>query len=100
VTTLARSAELPEIPSLAESVPGYEASAWYGIGGPRNTPAEIVDLLNHAINSALADGRNQARLAELGGTALPGSPGDFSRLIAEETEKWGKVIRFAGIKPE
>jgi transposase len=80
--------------------PGYEASAVYGVGAPRNTPAEIVDKLNKEINAGLADTRMQARLADLGGTALRGSPADFAKLIADETEKWAKVIKFAGIEPE
>ena len=84
----------------ANFVPGYEASAWYGIGAPKNTPAEIVDKLNKEINAGLADPKMKARLADLGGTALPGSPADFGKLIAEETEKWAKVVKFAGIKVE
>ena len=83
-----------------EFVPGYEASAWFGVGAPRNTPAEIVDKLNKEINAGLADPKIKARLADLGGTALAGSPADFGKLIAEETEKWGKVIRAANIKAE
>ena len=81
-------------------MPGYEASAWFGIGAPKNTPAEIIDRLNREINAALADPKIKARLADLGGTALPGSPADFGKLIADETEKWAKVIRAANIKPE
>ena len=81
-------------------MPGYEASAWFGVGAPRNTPAEIVDKLNKEINAALADPKMKARLADLGGTVLAGSPADFGKLIADETEKWGKVIRAANIKPE
>jgi tripartite-type tricarboxylate transporter receptor subunit TctC len=91
---------LPELPVLGDFVPGYDASGWFGVGAPKNTPAEIVDKLNKEINAALADPTIKARLADLGGTVLAGSPGDFGRLIAEETEKWAKVIRFAGIKPE
>jgi tripartite-type tricarboxylate transporter receptor subunit TctC len=91
---------LPDIPTVAEFVPGYEFSFWTGIGAPRNTPAAIVDKLNTEINAALADPKMKARLAELGATALPGSPADFGKLIAEETEKWAKVIKSGGIKAE
>ena len=98
-TTATRSPVLPDIPTVSEFVPGYEFSFWTGIGAPRNTPIEIVDKLNQEINAALDDANMQARLAELGSTALPGSPGDFGKLIAEETEKWGKVVKFADIKP-
>jgi tripartite-type tricarboxylate transporter receptor subunit TctC len=91
---------LPDIPTVAEFVPGYEFSFWTGIGAPKNTPAAIGDKLNTEINAALADPKIKARLAELGGTAFVGSPADFSKLIADETEKWGKVIRAANIKPE
>ena len=100
VTTAARSQLMPDVPPLADFVPGYAASAWYGVGAPKGTPAEIIDKLNQAINAALADPAMQARLIDLGGTVLPGSPADLARFIAEETEKWGKVVRFAGIKPE
>jgi tripartite-type tricarboxylate transporter receptor subunit TctC len=89
-----------DVPTVAEFVPGYEASAWYGIGAPRNTPAAIVDKLNKEINAGLVDPKLKARFADLGSTVLPGSPDDFGKLIADETEKWGKVIRAAGIKPE
>ena len=85
---------------MGEFVPGYEASAWYGVGAPRNTPAEIVDKLNREINAGLADPKIKARLADLGGTVLAGSPAEFGKLIADETEKWGKVIRAANIKAE
>jgi tripartite-type tricarboxylate transporter receptor subunit TctC len=100
VTTAQRSALLPDVPALAEFVPGYEASAWYGVGAPRSTPAGIVARLNQEINAALADPAIKARLVDLGGTILPGSPADLGRLMAAETEKWGKVVKFAGIKPE
>src|SRR5262245_66621614 len=100
VTTATRSPVLSDLPTVAEFVPGYEFSFWTGIGAPRNTPAEIVDKLNTEINAALADPKMKARLAEWGATALPGSPADFGRLIAEETEKWGKVVKFAGIKAD
>ena len=100
VTTAIRTQALPDIPTVGEFVPGYEATAWYGIGAPRATPAEIVDKLNKEVNAALADPKMRARLADLGGTPLPGSPAQFGKLIADETEKWGKVIKFAGIKPQ
>jgi tripartite-type tricarboxylate transporter receptor subunit TctC len=99
VTTATRSEALPGTPSLAEFIPGYEASALSGIAAPRNTPVDIIDKLNQAINAALADSKNKTRLAEQGGTVFSGSPADFGKLIAEETEKWGKVVKFAGIKP-
>jgi tripartite-type tricarboxylate transporter receptor subunit TctC len=100
VTTSTRSEALPDLPTVGDFVPGYEASGWYGICAPSRTPVEIIDKLNLAINAALADPKLKARLAELGGAALPGSPADFGKLIAEETEKWGKVVRAANIKPE
>ena len=98
VTTAARSDALPEVPAVAEFVPGYEASGWNGVCAPRNTPVEIIGKLNSAINAGLADPKLKARLADLGATTLPGSPGDFGKLIAEETEKWAKVIRAGNIK--
>ncbi len=91
---------LPNVPPLSDFVPGYETSLWQGIGAPRNTPAEIIDRLNREINAGLADPKIKARLVDLGGVLLAGSPADFSKLIAEDTEKWGKVIRAANIKPE
>jgi tripartite-type tricarboxylate transporter receptor subunit TctC len=100
VTTAARSEVLPDVPTVAEFVPGYEATTWYGLGAPHNTPAPIIETLNTAVNAALADPRLRDRLATLAGTLLPGSPADLAKLIADETEKWGKVIRVAGIKPE
>jgi tripartite-type tricarboxylate transporter receptor subunit TctC len=100
VTTAMRSPVLPDIPMMSEFVPGYEASFWTGIGAPKNTPSEIVDKLNTEINAALADPKMKTRLTELGVAALPGSPADFGKLIASETEKWGKVIRAANIKAE
>ena len=100
VTTAARSGVLPDTPTVGEFVPGYEASAFFGIGAPQSTPAEIVEKLNREINAALSDPKIRARLAEMGGTVLAGTPADFSKLIADETEKWGKVIRAANIKPE
>jgi tripartite-type tricarboxylate transporter receptor subunit TctC len=100
VTTATRLEVLPDIPTVGEFVPGYEASGWYGIGAVRNTPAEIVDRLNGEVNAALADPRMKARFADLGVAVLPGSPADFGKLLADETEKWAKVIRTANIKPE
>ena len=100
VTTATRSEALPDVPTVGDFVPGYEASAWFGIGAPKNTPAEIIDKLNKEINAGLADPKMKARLADLGGTVLAGSPADFGKLIADETEKWGKVIRAANIKAE
>jgi tripartite-type tricarboxylate transporter receptor subunit TctC len=90
--------ELPDVPTIGSFVSGYEASTWYGIGVPKNTPAEIVDKLNHAVNAGLADPKLKAQLADLGGTSLTGSPADFGKLIADETEKWGKVVRTAHLK--
>ena len=98
LTTATRSDALPDIPTVGEFVPGYEATAWYGIGAPRATPAEIVDKLNKEINAALADPRMKARIVDLGGDVLVLSPADFGKLIAEETDKWGKVIRALNIK--
>ena len=100
VTTAARMQEQPDIPAVGDFVPGYEASQWYGFAAPKNTPAEIVDKLNKEINAAIADPAMKARLAAIGGETMPGSPSDFGTLIAEETEKWGKVVRAGGIKPE
>ena len=91
---------MPDVPVMGDFVPGYEASIWQGIVAPRNTPVEIVEKLNREINAGLADPRMKARLAELGITAFPGSPADFGKLIADDTEKWGKVIRAANIKAE
>jgi tripartite-type tricarboxylate transporter receptor subunit TctC len=100
VTTAERAEALPELPTIADTVPGYEASAWFGMGAPRDTPAAIVDKLNADVNACLADSKLQARIAELGGIAITGSPADFGKLIAEETEKWGKVVKFSGAKAE
>jgi tripartite-type tricarboxylate transporter receptor subunit TctC len=100
VTTAKQWEIIPDIPSLGDFVPGYEANGWQGIGAPKSTPTEIVDKLNREINAGLADPKIKARFADLGGTVLPLSPSDFGKLIADETEKWGKVIRAAGIKPD
>jgi tripartite-type tricarboxylate transporter receptor subunit TctC len=100
VTTATRSEALPDIPTVGEFVPGYEASVWWGLGAPNGTPAEIIDKLNQETNAALADPKIKARVAESGGNALAGSPADFGKLIADETEKWGKVIRAGNIKPD
>jgi tripartite-type tricarboxylate transporter receptor subunit TctC len=100
VTAATRSDALPDTPTVGEFLPGYEASSWFGIGAPKATPAEIVEMLNKEINASLADPKLQARLADLGGTPLVGPPADFGKLIAEETEKWGKVIRASNIKAE
>ena len=100
MTTATRSEALPDIPTVGEFVPGYEASAWYGIGAPKNTPAEIIDKLNKEINAGLADPKMKARLADFGGMPCQCSPADFGKLIADETEKWGKVIRAANIKAD
>ena len=100
VTTATRSPMLPETPALSETLPGYEASGWFGVGAPKNTPPQVIQKLNKEINAGLADPKLKARLANLGGTVLAGSPADFGRLIADETEKWGKVIRAANIKAE
>ena len=100
VTTATRAEALPDIPTVGDFVPGYEASNWYGVGVPKNTPAEIIDKLNREINAALADPKIKARVADMGGTVLAGSPADFDKLIADETEKWAKVVKFSGAKPE
>lgn len=100
VTTATRSAAFPDLPTVGDFVPGYEASAWFGVGVPKNTPVEIVEILNNEFNAALADPGIKAQFADLGGTALPGSAADFRKLIAEETEKWARVIRAANIKAE
>jgi tripartite-type tricarboxylate transporter receptor subunit TctC len=100
VTTVTRSAALPDLPTVGDFVAGYESSGWFGIGVPKNTPAEIIGKLNSGINAALADPKIKARLADLGATPLPGSPADFGKLISEETEKWGKVIRAGNIRPD
>jgi tripartite-type tricarboxylate transporter receptor subunit TctC len=100
VTTATRSETLPGIPTMREFVPDYESPTWYGVGVPKNTPAEIVDKLNKEVNAALADPKMKARLADLGGVALPGSSAEFDKFIAEETEKWAKVVKFSGAKAD
>jgi tripartite-type tricarboxylate transporter receptor subunit TctC len=100
VTTATRSDALPNTPTVADFVPGFEASFWAGVGAPRNTPAEIIDRLNNEINASLADPKMRAQLADLGSMPLVGSPADFGKLIVEETEKWGKVVKLAGMTPE
>jgi tripartite-type tricarboxylate transporter receptor subunit TctC len=100
ITTATRLESVPDIPTVGDFVPGYEASGWQGIGVPKNTPTEIVDILNKEINAALADPKIKTRLADLGGTVLAGSPSEFGNLIADETEKWGKLIKFLGIKAD
>ena len=100
VTTATRSEMLPDIPTVSEFLPGFETSQWFGLGAPKGTPAEIVDKLNKEVNAALADPMIKMRLADLGGAVLPGSPADFGKLIADETDKWAKVVKFAAIKPE
>ena len=100
VTTTTRSQILPDVPVVSETVPGYEASAWFGMGAPKNTPVEIIERLNTEVNASIADPKFQARLANLGGAVLAGSPADFGKLISDETKKWGKVIVAANIKPQ
>jgi tripartite-type tricarboxylate transporter receptor subunit TctC len=100
MTSAKRSAVLPEVPTVGESVPGFEASTWQGIGAPRNTPAEIVERLNREINAALADSKFTAHLTDLGSVPMPMSPADFQKFIVAETEKWGRVVRESNIKPE
>jgi tripartite-type tricarboxylate transporter receptor subunit TctC len=100
ITTTTRFESLPDIPTVGDFVPGYEASGWQGIGAPRNTPTEIIDILNKEINARLSDPKVKAQLADMGGTALALSPAEFGKLIAQDTEKWAKVIRAANIKPE
>jgi tripartite-type tricarboxylate transporter receptor subunit TctC len=100
VTTAQRTEALPEAPPIADFVPGYEMSQWYGIAAPRGTPAEIVDRLNREINAAFADPRMKARLTDVGGTVLPGTPEEFQKFVATEIEKWAKVVKFAGLKAE
>jgi tripartite-type tricarboxylate transporter receptor subunit TctC len=100
VTTATRSEVLPDLPTVADFVPGYEASAWYGVGVSKGTPDDIIDKLNKEINAILAEPKAKARLADLGASLLAGSPADFGKLVADETEKWGKVVKFSGAKPD
>ena len=100
VTTQKRSAALPDVPTVADTVPGYEASAWFGMAAPRGTPVEIVNRLNREINDTLAEPKIKARLAELGGDSIAGSPADFWKLHTMETEKWAKVVKSSGAKVE
>jgi tripartite-type tricarboxylate transporter receptor subunit TctC len=100
VTTAARLDVLPDVPTVADFVPGYEASGFAGIGAPKNTPADIIELLNKELNAGLADSKVKARIVELGGTVLGGSPAEFGTIISEAIEKWSRVIKFAGIKVE
>src|SRR5882762_9235936 len=98
VTGAARSETLPELPTVADFLPGYEATSWYGLGAPKGTPTDIIDKLNHEVNAILAEPRTKARFAELGATLLPGTAAEFGKLVADETEKWGKVVKFSGAK--
>src|SRR5262245_30858988 len=100
VTTAMRSEALPDIPTVGDFVPGFEASQWVGLSAPKNTASEIINKLNNEINAGLADPKLKARFADLGGMVLPGSVADFGKLIADDTEKWGKVVKFSGAKPE
>ena len=100
VTSATRAAVLPDLPTVADFVPGYEASAWYGMVAPKGTPDEIIAKLNRETEAILADPKVKSQLGDLGASLLPGTPADFGKLIADETAKWGKVIKFAGIKPE
>jgi len=100
VTSTERSPVLPDLPTVADVLPGYEASAWYGLGVPKGTPDDVIDKVNKAMNAVLADPKAQARFAELGASLLPGSPAEFGKLLADETEKWGKVVKFSGAKPD
>ena len=100
VTTATRSAVLPDLPTIGDYLPGYEASSWYGLGAPKGTPVEIIDKLNKEVNAILAEPKIKARFADISATVLPGTPADFGKHLADETEKWGKVVRFAGAKPD
>jgi tripartite-type tricarboxylate transporter receptor subunit TctC len=100
VTTADRAKALPDVPTIAETVPGYEASAWFGMAVPKGTPRAIIDKLNHTINDALADPAMQAKLAELGGTLIAGTPEDFGKIVADETAKWAKVVKATGATAE
>jgi tripartite-type tricarboxylate transporter receptor subunit TctC len=100
VTTAERSKALPDVPTVAETVPGYEASAWFGMAVPKGTPQAVIDKLNHEINAALADPAMQAKLGEIGGMLIPGTPEDFGKIVATETEKWSKVVKATGATAE
>jgi tripartite-type tricarboxylate transporter receptor subunit TctC len=100
VTTQVRSDALPNVPTIADTVPGYEASAWFGMGVPKGTPAEVIGTLNRAVNEALRDPKMIARLAEFGGSPLTGTPAEFGKLMADETAKWAKVVEFSGASVE
>jgi tripartite-type tricarboxylate transporter receptor subunit TctC len=100
VSTATRSDLLPDIPTVGEFLPGYEASGWFGVSAPKNTPADILERLNGEINAGLADPKMKARFAEFGGAELAGSPADFGKFIADETEKWAKVVKYSGAKPD
>jgi tripartite-type tricarboxylate transporter receptor subunit TctC len=100
VTSVARTPSLPDLPPISEFLPDYEATSFEGLAAPKTTPAEIVDKLNKAINAGFADQKFKSRLADLGGEGMPGTPADFTKVIADETEKWGKVVKFAGLKAE
>jgi tripartite-type tricarboxylate transporter receptor subunit TctC len=100
VTTATRWAGLPDVPTLGETLPGYEVSVWYGVGAPKNTPSGIIEKLNKEINAVLADPKMKAQLSDLGGTPFPGSPGVFGKFVAAETERWGKVVRAANLKAD
>ena len=100
VTTATRSAVLPDLPTIGDYLPGYEASSWYGLGAPKGTPVEIIEKLNKEVNAILAEPKIKARFADISATVLPGTPADFGKHLADETEKWGKVVRFAGAKPD
>jgi tripartite-type tricarboxylate transporter receptor subunit TctC len=100
ITSATRSELIPDVPTVADFVPGYESSAWYGVGAPKGTPVEIIDKLNKEINATLADPKAKARIAEMGATLITGSPADFGKLVADETEKWGKVVKFSGAKAD
>jgi tripartite-type tricarboxylate transporter receptor subunit TctC len=100
VTTAARSAALPDVPTVADTVPGYEASAWFGLGAPKGTPAEVIDKINQGVNAGLAEAKLKARFEDLGGMMLAGSAAEFGRIIVAETEKWAKVVKFSGARPD